>query len=57
MIIFNSIALIIPGIIFIIIGHIPDEWPLIPILLFSSINAFIGANCGGFYKCGALVSR
>uniref|UniRef100_A0AC35GBT4 Uncharacterized protein n=1 Tax=Panagrolaimus sp. PS1159 TaxID=55785 RepID=A0AC35GBT4_9BILA len=57
MIIFNSTALIVPGIIFLLIGHIPDAYSLLPILLFTTINAFIGTNCGGFYKCGTLVSR
>uniref|UniRef100_A0A914QZB0 Major facilitator superfamily (MFS) profile domain-containing protein n=1 Tax=Panagrolaimus davidi TaxID=227884 RepID=A0A914QZB0_9BILA len=57
LIVFNSIALIIPGIIFILVGHIPNEYPLVPVLFFATINAVIGANCGGFYKCGTLVSR
>uniref|UniRef100_A0A914PX40 Major facilitator superfamily (MFS) profile domain-containing protein n=1 Tax=Panagrolaimus davidi TaxID=227884 RepID=A0A914PX40_9BILA len=57
MIIFNSIALIIPGAIFIGVGYVSDETPIVAVLLFMLLNAVIGANCGGFYKCGTLVSR
>uniref|UniRef100_A0AC34FUJ5 Major facilitator superfamily (MFS) profile domain-containing protein n=1 Tax=Panagrolaimus sp. ES5 TaxID=591445 RepID=A0AC34FUJ5_9BILA len=57
MIIFNSIALIIPGAIFIGVGYVPDDTPIVAVLLFMLLNAVIGANCGGFYKCGTLVSR
>ena len=55
--IFNSIALVGSGAIFILVGYLPDEYPILSVLLFTTINMCIGANCGGFYKCGALVSR
>uniref|UniRef100_A0A914XZJ3 Uncharacterized protein n=1 Tax=Panagrolaimus superbus TaxID=310955 RepID=A0A914XZJ3_9BILA len=39
------------------VGFVPDSHPNIAVLLFVLINTFFGANCGGFYKCGTLVSR
>lgn len=57
MIAFNSVALFIPGIMFAVVGFVPDEYPQVAVLLFVMINVFFGANCGGFYKCGSLVSR
>uniref|UniRef100_A0A914P0A9 Major facilitator superfamily (MFS) profile domain-containing protein n=1 Tax=Panagrolaimus davidi TaxID=227884 RepID=A0A914P0A9_9BILA len=57
MVAFNSLALFIPGIMFAGLGFIPDEYPLTAVLIFTIIHAFMGANCGGFYKCGTLVSR
>lgn len=57
MIVFNSIALFIPGCMFAVVGWVPDEHPMVAVLLFVLINVFFGANCGGFYKCGSLVSR
>uniref|UniRef100_A0AC34RMG2 Major facilitator superfamily (MFS) profile domain-containing protein n=1 Tax=Panagrolaimus sp. JU765 TaxID=591449 RepID=A0AC34RMG2_9BILA len=55
--IFNSIALIVPAIMYIGLGFVPKEYPIVAVALFTGINGFIGANCGGFYKCGILVSR
>jgi ACS family sodium-dependent inorganic phosphate cotransporter-like MFS transporter 5 len=57
MICFNSIALVIPGMMYAALGYVPDDRPMIAIWLFTGIYGFLGANCGGFYKCGTLVSR
>uniref|UniRef100_A0AC34RG27 Major facilitator superfamily (MFS) profile domain-containing protein n=1 Tax=Panagrolaimus sp. JU765 TaxID=591449 RepID=A0AC34RG27_9BILA len=57
MIFFNSLALFVPGVLFIAVCFVPDSLPIIVVLLFSGIHAFLGANCGGFYKCAVLVSR
>ena len=57
MVFFNSLSLIIPGILYLAVGFVPDNQPMIAVLMFIVINALFGANCGGFYKCGILVSR
>jgi len=57
MICFNSIALVIPGAMYAALGYVPDDRPMIAIWLFTGIYGFLGANCGGFYKCGTLISR
>ncbi|KAI6203291.1 MFS domain-containing protein [Aphelenchoides besseyi] len=55
--IFNSIALITPALIYIYLCYAPSEYPMVVVILFGAVHAGLGANCGGFYKCGALVSR
>uniref|UniRef100_A0AC34QW33 Uncharacterized protein n=1 Tax=Panagrolaimus sp. JU765 TaxID=591449 RepID=A0AC34QW33_9BILA len=57
MIFFNTLALMIPAILYLFLGFVPDELPLLAVIIFTGINTFIGANCAGFYKCGMLVSR
>jgi len=55
--IFNSVALMIPGFMYAALGYVPDEYPIIAVLLFTGIHGFLGANCGGFYKMGILIGR
>ncbi|KAI6207904.1 MFS domain-containing protein [Aphelenchoides besseyi] len=55
--IFNSVALITPALIYIYLCYAPSEYPMVVVILFGAVHAGLGANCGGFYKCGALVSR
>jgi len=55
--IFNSVAVGGPALIYIYLCFAPKEFPLITVALFGSVHAILGFNCGGFYKCGALVSR
>uniref|UniRef100_A0A7E4V879 MFS domain-containing protein n=1 Tax=Panagrellus redivivus TaxID=6233 RepID=A0A7E4V879_PANRE len=57
MIFFNTLALFVPGLMYAGLGYVPDDSPMIAVALFTLIHAFLGANCGGFYKCGTLVSR
>ncbi|KAI1732578.1 major facilitator superfamily domain-containing protein [Ditylenchus destructor] len=54
---FNSTALLLPAVCYIVICYVPTDIPLITIILFGVISAAIGFNAGGFYKCGALISR
>ncbi|KAH7705838.1 major facilitator superfamily transporter [Aphelenchoides avenae] len=53
--IFNSVALLIPAAIFIWLCFVDNATTTV--ILFGSVHAALGFNCGGFYKCGALVSR
>ena len=55
--IFNSIAVLIPALIYIYLCFAPLDIPIITVILFGGVHAALGFNCGGFYKCGALVSR
>lgn len=54
---FNSVALLSPAAVFIYMCFAPVNMPLITVLMFGLVHAGLGFNCGGFYKCGALVSR
>lgn len=55
--IFNSIAVLVPAFIYIYLCFAPLEFPIITVILFGGVHAALGFNCGGFYKCGALISR
>uniref|UniRef100_A0A915EQI0 Major facilitator superfamily (MFS) profile domain-containing protein n=1 Tax=Ditylenchus dipsaci TaxID=166011 RepID=A0A915EQI0_9BILA len=55
--VFNSIALLCPAAIYVYACFAPLDHPFITVLLFGGVHATLGFNCGGFYKCGALVSR
>ncbi len=55
--IFNSIAVVTPAFIYVYLAFAPLDHPLVTIFLFGAVHAILGFNCGGFYKCGALVSR
>ena len=39
-----------------LLGFIPDGYPLTAVMLLTAIHGLMGANCGGFYKCGTLVA-
>jgi hypothetical protein len=53
--IFNSVAVLTPAAIYIYLCFASS--PLVIVILFGAVHAALGFNCGGFYKCGALVSR
>lgn len=53
----NTFALFGSAICFIAVGFIPNEFAWLSVAITTLNYAFIGANCGGFYKCGALVAR
>jgi len=55
--IFNSIAVLTPALIYIYLTFAPLDRPWVTVALFGGVHAILGFNCGGFYKCGALVSR
>ncbi|CAB3399251.1 unnamed protein product [Caenorhabditis bovis] len=55
--IFNTIALMVSGVFFCILGFLPREhanYSLIALLIIECSTGFI---CGGFYKCATLVAR
>ncbi|KAI6228969.1 hypothetical protein M3Y99_01168600 [Aphelenchoides fujianensis] len=54
---YNTIATIVPALIFIAVCFVPTDVPLVTIVLFGISNTAIGFNGGGYYKCGSLVSR
>ncbi|CAD5205849.1 unnamed protein product [Bursaphelenchus okinawaensis] len=53
----NTVALMGSAILFIVVGFIPNSMAGWSVACTTLNYAFIGANCGGFYKCGSLVSR
>jgi Flp pilus assembly protein protease CpaA len=53
----NTVALFGSAICFIAVGFVPNELAWLSVAITTLNYAFIGANCGGFYKCGALVAR
>uniref|UniRef100_A0A915E7Z6 Major facilitator superfamily (MFS) profile domain-containing protein n=1 Tax=Ditylenchus dipsaci TaxID=166011 RepID=A0A915E7Z6_9BILA len=54
---FNSIALLIPAAVYIYLCYAPAGVPILTVILFCTVQAALGFNSGGYYKCGALVSR
>ncbi|GMT36774.1 hypothetical protein PFISCL1PPCAC_28071, partial [Pristionchus fissidentatus] len=57
MIIFNTIALMVSGAFFCIIGFIPREMANYALGALLIIECSTGFICGGFYKCATLVAR
>ncbi|CAD5212230.1 unnamed protein product [Bursaphelenchus xylophilus] len=55
--IFNSVAVLTPAAIYIYLCFAPASMPLLTAIMFGGVHAALGFNCGGFYKCGSLVSR
>uniref|UniRef100_A0AC34Q037 Major facilitator superfamily (MFS) profile domain-containing protein n=1 Tax=Panagrolaimus sp. JU765 TaxID=591449 RepID=A0AC34Q037_9BILA len=56
MIFFNTLALGVTAAMYATMGYLPIQYPILAVLVLTLIKAFIGATCGGFYKCGLLVS-
>ncbi|KAI1725956.1 major facilitator superfamily domain-containing protein [Ditylenchus destructor] len=54
---FNTVALVIPALIYVYLCYAPSGVPALTVILFCSVQAALGFNSGGYYKCGALVSR
>lgn len=54
---FNSIAVLVPAAIYVYLCYAPASMPLLTVVLFAGVHAALGFNCGGYYKCEALVSR
>lgn len=54
---FNSMALVLPAFIYIGLCYVPVTLSFLIVILFASVEAALGFNCGGFYKCGSLISR
>uniref|UniRef100_A0AC34Q709 Uncharacterized protein n=1 Tax=Panagrolaimus sp. JU765 TaxID=591449 RepID=A0AC34Q709_9BILA len=57
MVFFNTLALGVTAAMYATMGYLPIQYPILAVLVLTLIKAFIGATCGGFYKCGLLVSR
>ncbi|CAD5228241.1 unnamed protein product [Bursaphelenchus xylophilus] len=57
LIIFNTVAVALAGVFYLLLGLVPTDAPFWGIALFSLINLVIGASPGGFYKCGVLHGR
>lgn len=55
MIALNSFALMPSGVLYFVLGYVKSPWA--GFVFTVAIQSFLGANCGGFYKCGTLVSR
>lgn len=53
----NSIALCGSGLFFALVGFVPDSMPWLAVVFMTLNFACVATNCGGFYKCGALVAR
>ncbi|KAI1717815.1 major facilitator superfamily domain-containing protein [Ditylenchus destructor] len=54
---FNSIASICPAVFYVLICFLPLEVPILTVIFLGLSMGSIGVNAGGFYKCGALISR
>uniref|UniRef100_A0A7E4VHD4 MFS domain-containing protein n=1 Tax=Panagrellus redivivus TaxID=6233 RepID=A0A7E4VHD4_PANRE len=57
LIFFNTLSLFVAGVLYAVLGFIPDDKPLIAVILFIAIHGFLAANCGGFYKAATLVGQ
>ncbi|KAH7703577.1 major facilitator superfamily transporter [Aphelenchoides avenae] len=53
--IFNSVALLTPAAIYVWLCFVDSATTTV--ILFGAVHAALGFNCGGFYKCGSLISR
>ncbi|CAJ0915993.1 unnamed protein product, partial [Mesorhabditis belari] len=57
MIIFNTIALMVSGVFFCILGFVSKEYASWALMILLVIESTTGCICGGFYKCATLVAR
>lgn len=55
--IFNTIALMVSGAFFCILGYLPKEHASLSLVALLIIECSTGFICGGFYKCATLVAR
>ncbi|CAI4225561.1 unnamed protein product [Auanema sp. JU1783] len=55
--IFNSIALMVSGLFFCLLGFLPKDYSNYALASLLAIEISTGFICGGFYKCATLVSR
>uniref|UniRef100_A0A914HWU0 Major facilitator superfamily (MFS) profile domain-containing protein n=1 Tax=Globodera rostochiensis TaxID=31243 RepID=A0A914HWU0_GLORO len=55
--VFNTIALVLSGLFFALVGFVPDHLPFVAIIVMTLNLAAVACNTGGFYKCGTLVTR
>uniref|UniRef100_A0A915DAD6 Major facilitator superfamily (MFS) profile domain-containing protein n=1 Tax=Ditylenchus dipsaci TaxID=166011 RepID=A0A915DAD6_9BILA len=57
LIIFNSVAVCLPGVCYAVVGFMPDDKPMLVVMLFTLIHMLFSTAGGGFYKCGTLCAR
>uniref|UniRef100_A0A914HYZ8 Major facilitator superfamily (MFS) profile domain-containing protein n=1 Tax=Globodera rostochiensis TaxID=31243 RepID=A0A914HYZ8_GLORO len=55
--VFNSVALVGSGLCFALVGFVPENLPLLAVIIMTINTASTAANTGGLYKCGTFVSR
>uniref|UniRef100_A0A8R1DWU7 MFS domain-containing protein n=1 Tax=Caenorhabditis japonica TaxID=281687 RepID=A0A8R1DWU7_CAEJA len=55
--IFNTIALMVSGAFFCILGYLPKDHANLSLIALLIIECSTGFICGGFYKCATLVAR
>ncbi|CAP27467.2 Protein CBG07685 [Caenorhabditis briggsae] len=55
--IFNTIALMVSGVFFCVLGYLPKEQAHLSVIALLVIECSTGFICGGFYKCATLVAR
>ncbi|CAO4387044.1 unnamed protein product [Caenorhabditis nigoni] len=54
---FNTIALMVSGAFFCILGYLPKDQAHLSVIALLVIECSTGFICGGFYKCATLVAR
>lgn len=57
LILFNTITVAGAGIVYSLIGFVPESSPMLAVVCFAMVNIVTGAASGGFYKCAVLYSR
>ena len=57
MIFFNTFGLGCAGIICATVGFVPNEYPLVPIILIGLCNLTLGVATVGFFKCGIVYTQ
>lgn len=57
LVVFNTITVGGAGIIYALIGYVPEDSPLLAVACFAMVNVVTGAASGGFYKCAVLYAR
>ncbi|CAD5220876.1 unnamed protein product [Bursaphelenchus okinawaensis] len=57
LIVFNSIALVLPAFVYVVVGFIGPELRVLSVVCFVTIYIFYAFSGGGFYKCATLATR
>ncbi|KAI6183020.1 MFS domain-containing protein [Aphelenchoides bicaudatus] len=57
MVFFNTVGLLTGGIVCGLVGFVPNEWSIVPVILFSFCNLATGSATVGFFKCGIVYAR
>uniref|UniRef100_A0A183BI45 MFS domain-containing protein n=1 Tax=Globodera pallida TaxID=36090 RepID=A0A183BI45_GLOPA len=55
--VFNSVALVGSALCFALVGFVPENLPMLAVIIMTINTASTAANTGGLYKCGTFVSR